>query len=131
MPAEARRTGDFASERSRPEAARPSPRAPAGWWRTYFDDAYYQLHDPLFQEEASRTEVAAMRELLGLPWRARVLDMPCGWGRHTHLLAKAGCHAFGADLSFPLLRRAAGRRGRRSAADLRYCRSRRPRSMPW
>jgi SAM-dependent methyltransferase len=82
------------------------PGEAAEWWRTYFDDAYFQLHDPLFREAASRAEVAAMRELLALPWGARVLDVPCGWGRHTRLLAEAGCRAFGADLSLPLLRRA-------------------------
>lgn len=84
-----------------------------GWWRTYFDDAFFQLHDALFAESASRAEVAAMRELLALPFGARVLDVPCGWGRHAELLAEAGCEAFGAYLSFPLLRRAA-----RAAAPL-------------
>lgn len=78
----------------------------APWWQTYFDDVFFDLHDSLFPPERSRTEVAGMRELLGLPVGARVLDAPCGWGRHTELLAEAGCDAFGADLSFDLLRRA-------------------------
>jgi SAM-dependent methyltransferase len=77
-----------------------------GWWRTYFDERYFEMHDPLFSEERSRGEVAGMRELLALPVGARVLDAPCGWGRHTQLLAEAGCDAFGADLSYDLLRRA-------------------------
>ena len=76
------------------------------WWRQHFDDAYFRLHDPLFPEEESRREVAAMLELLGLPQGARVLDVPCGWGRHTTLLAEAGLDAFGADLSPDLLLRA-------------------------
>jgi ubiquinone/menaquinone biosynthesis C-methylase UbiE len=76
------------------------------WWRHYFDDAYFQLHDPLFSEAESRAEVAAMRELLALPHGARVLDVPCGWGRHTRLLAEAGHLAFGADLSPELIARA-------------------------
>jgi SAM-dependent methyltransferase len=83
---------------------RPS-RSP--WWRSgYFDDAYFALHEPLFPEIESRREVAAMLELLGLPVGSRVLDVPCGWGRHTSLLAEAGLHAVGADLSLPLLRHA-------------------------
>lgn len=77
-----------------------------GWWRGHFDDVYFRLHDPLFPEAESRREVAAMLELLGLPDGARVLDVPCGWGRHTTLLAEAGLDAFGADLSPDLLRRA-------------------------
>ncbi|MEX0907573.1 MAG: class I SAM-dependent methyltransferase [Gemmatimonadota bacterium] len=89
----------------------------APWWRTYFDAAYFAMHDPLFDEARSRREVAGMRELLGLHEGARVLDAPCGWGRHTCLLADAGCHAVGADLSLDLLRHAP--RGSCAAADIR------------
>lgn len=101
--------------------------APSGppWWRGYFDDAYFRLHDPLFPEETSRVEVAAIREMLGLPDGARILDAPSGWGRHTLLLEEAGHHAVGADLSPALLARgkaAAAERGgryRAAAADIR------------
>jgi len=81
------------------------------WWRTYFDDRYFEMHDPLFTEERSRREVAGMRELLALPVGARVLDAPCGWGRHSVLLAESGCEVVGADLSYDLLRRAADFKG--------------------
>lgn len=76
------------------------------WWRSYFDAEYFTLHDPLFTEERSRSEVAGMRELLGLPFGARVLDAPCGWGRHSALLAESGCAVIGADLSPDLLHHA-------------------------
>jgi SAM-dependent methyltransferase len=93
-----------------------------GWWRTYFDDAFYDLHEPLFREAASRREVAAMRELLALPESARILDVPCGWGRHTSLFAEAGHDAHGSDLSTVLLARAdrtASRGPCYTAADVR------------
>ena len=51
-----------------------------------------------------------MVELLGVPLGARVLDAPCGWGRHTAPLAEAGFRSVGADLSLSLLRRAADAR---------------------
>jgi SAM-dependent methyltransferase len=86
------------------------------WWRTYFDDRYFEMHGPLFSEARSRTEVMGMRELLALPHGARVLDAPCGWGRHTTLLAEAGLDVFGADLSYELLRHAP-RADRHDAAD--------------
>jgi ubiquinone/menaquinone biosynthesis C-methylase UbiE len=76
------------------------------WWRNYFGDDFFHLHRDLFPEADSRREVAAMLELLGLPDGARVLDVPCGWGRHTHLLAEAGFDTIGADISEPLLRHA-------------------------
>jgi SAM-dependent methyltransferase len=81
------------------------------WWRRHFDDVWYRLHRGLFPEQRSRQEVAAMVELLGLPLGARVLDGPCGWGRHTAPLAEAGFLCVGADLSLPLLRRAVDVRG--------------------
>lgn len=91
------------------------------WWRHYFDDAYFELHDPLFHASRSRAEVGAIREMLALPVAARVLDAPCGWGRHTSLLAEASCDVFGADLSFELLRHAPLESGARyTAADIRH-----------
>ena len=95
------------------------------WWRTYFDDVFYELHEDLFPEEESRREVSAMLELLGLPVGSRILDVPCGWGRHTMLFPATGHEAFGADLSYDLLRRAAtasreeGRPVRYAASDVR------------
>lgn len=103
-----------------PESDRDPP-----WWRTHFDETWFRLHKPLFPPELSRSEVAGMIELLGLPVGSSVLDVPCGWGRHTELLREAGFEAFGADLSSTLLRHARRhRRGRYAsfpyaAAELR------------
>ena len=97
----------------------------AEWWRDYFDESFFQLHEPLFNEADSRREAAAILDLLALPTSARVLDVPCGWGRHTTLLADAVDAAFGADISLPLLERAAAASRsadqpvRYAAADLR------------
>ncbi|MGH7466392.1 MAG: class I SAM-dependent methyltransferase [Longimicrobiales bacterium] len=79
------------------------------WWQSYFGEDFFQLHHDLFPEEQSRGEVSAIIELLGLPVGSRILDVPCGWGRHSHLLAEAGYDVVGADLSLPLLRHARAR----------------------
>jgi ubiquinone/menaquinone biosynthesis C-methylase UbiE len=94
-----------------------SRRAPP-WWRHHFDDAYYRLHAPLFSAQQSRTETAGIIALMGLPLGARLLDVPCGWGRHAALLAEAGLTVTGADLSFDMLARAP-RSLPRVAADIR------------
>ena len=65
-----------------------------------------------------RRDVARVIDVLGLPAGARVLDVPCGQGRHAHLLAEAGFDVDGLDYS-----RDAARPGPRSAAPapaLRY-----------
>ena len=88
------------------------------WWRDYFGADFFQLHVDLFPEELSRREVAGMLELLRVPSDARILDVPCGWGRHTALFAEQGYDVVGADLSYELLRR--GDRGAwYVAADVR------------
>lgn len=76
------------------------------WWRDYFGADFFALHIDLFPEELSRREVGGMLELLELPVGARILDVPCGWGRHTALFAEHGFDVVGADLSYDLLQRA-------------------------
>ncbi|MEJ2217246.1 MAG: class I SAM-dependent methyltransferase [Gemmatimonadota bacterium] len=95
------------------------------WWRHHFDTTYLRLHGHRFGEAGNRREVAAMLDMLGLPLGARVLDLPCGWGRHTNLLAEAGQDVFGTDLSHVFLAQAAdqgharGLTPRFAAADMR------------
>ena len=91
---------------------------PSSWWREYFGEDFFHLHVDLFPEELSRREVAGMIELMQLEVSARILDVPCGWGRHSVLLAEQGYDVVGADLSYELLRR--GETGPRYvAADVR------------
>jgi SAM-dependent methyltransferase len=58
--------------------------------------------------------------VLALPVGARVLDCPCGQGRHAHLLAETGYDVTGVDYSRALLA-AAKRRG--TGPTLRYARA--------
>jgi SAM-dependent methyltransferase len=91
--------------------------APADWWSTYFDGQYLREYEPLFTLAGDRREVARLIEILGLHARARVLDVPCGQGRHSHLLAESGFRVDGLDLSSELLARA---RARGVGPALRY-----------
>jgi SAM-dependent methyltransferase len=54
-----------------------------------------------------------------LPASSRILDVPCGQGRHAHLLAEAGFDVDGLDLSRDLLAKA---RARGTGKTLRYTR---------
>jgi len=58
-------------------------------------------------------------DILGLPVGARVLDVPCGQGRHTYLLAEAAYDVDGYDYSRKLLDVA---RKRGTSPTLRYTR---------
>ncbi len=87
------------------------------WWRDYFDAQYLLEYEPIFTPEQARRDVTRVVELLGLPVGARVLDVPCGQGRHAHLLAEAGFRVDGLDYSRELL---AAARARGTGPNLRY-----------
>src|SRR6185436_14188637 len=88
-------------------------------WKGYFDSQYLREYEPLFNPIRDRREVARMIDVLQLPVGARVLDCPCGQGRHAHLLAEAGYDVDGLDYSRELLGHAK-RRG--TGPNLRYTR---------
>ncbi|MBX6331037.1 MAG: methyltransferase domain-containing protein [Gemmatimonadaceae bacterium] len=90
------------------------------WWESYFDAQYLLEYDPLFSPERDRQEVSRLLDVLALPVGARVLDVPCGQGRHAHLLAEAGYDVTGVDYSRYLLARA---RARGTGRTLRYHRA--------
>jgi ubiquinone/menaquinone biosynthesis C-methylase UbiE len=87
------------------------------WWQTYFDEQYLLEYEAIFSPERDRRDVARMVTILGLPSGTRILDVPCGQGRHAHLLAEAGFDVTGLDYSAKLLERAKARGVGRS---LRY-----------
>jgi len=64
-----------------------------------------------------RRQVARLIDVLELPAGSRILDCPCGQGRHAHLLAEAGFDVDGLDYSEALLDVA---RARGTARTLRY-----------
>src|SRR5215217_4886958 len=95
---------------------KPKSAAP-DWWATYFDAQYLLEYEPIFHLEKDRHEVARLLELLELPAGSRVLDVPCGQGRHAHLLAETGFDVDGLDYSEHLLKLA---RKRGTGDGLRY-----------
>lgn len=105
-----------------PKRPKPKPNAAAAksatdWWTWYFDEHYLLEYQPIFDLVSDRKEVARLMEILGLPSGARVLDCPCGQGRHAHLLAEAGMDVDGLDYSAELLERA---KKRGTGRTLRY-----------
>jgi SAM-dependent methyltransferase len=81
----------------------PKRSTSADWWATYFDASYLLEYQPLFDLVQDRHQVARLMEILALPSGARILDVPCGQGRHAHLLAEAGYEVDGLDYSKPLI----------------------------
>jgi SAM-dependent methyltransferase len=87
------------------------------WWRSYFDQGYVNEYEPLFDLVSDRQQVARLMELLQLESGARIADIPCGQGRHAHLLAEAGFDVDALDLSKHLIALA---KKRGTSRTLRY-----------
>jgi SAM-dependent methyltransferase len=73
--------------------------APSDWWRTFFSGMVVESWLKATTAEQTRQEANFIRESLRVPPPARLLDVPCGGGRHCHALAEDGYEMTGVDLS--------------------------------
>jgi SAM-dependent methyltransferase len=75
------------------------------WWQDFFNQDYIDIYGP---EDAGKTEaeVGCLVRLIDLEEGSSILDLCCGYGRHSTELAKKGFRVTGLDFSMPLLTRA-------------------------
>jgi ubiquinone/menaquinone biosynthesis C-methylase UbiE len=80
-------------------------------WDAFFSDFYLRAYADETRDAEAETQALAAARLAGCEPGADVLDVPCGFGRHTIALARAGYRAVGVDRSAPLLEEARKRAG--------------------
>jgi len=68
------------------------------WWQTWFGPGYLALYDA-YLAERTPVEVDQLEALLRIRPPRRVVDLPCGQGRHSIELARRGYDVTGVDLS--------------------------------
>ncbi|HAH05572.1 MAG TPA: hypothetical protein DCM05_03450 [Elusimicrobia bacterium] len=88
----------------------------ADWWRSFFTPKNFPIGE-LTGAEATRREARELLRVLRLPRGAKVLDLCCGMGRHSRLLARAGLQVTGFDQSRSYLAAA-----RKSCPGVRFVR---------
>jgi SAM-dependent methyltransferase len=80
-------------------------------WDAFFSDFYLRAYaDDARSDEASAQALAAAR-LAATPDGGELLDVPCGFGRHSIPLARAGYRVTGVDRSPALIEEARRRAG--------------------
>lgn len=75
----------------------------ADWWRTFFSGPAVDSWLKAPTREQDEQEAAFIVEELGITPPARILDVPCGGGRHSLALASRGHEMTGVDLSSEFL----------------------------
>lgn len=89
------------------------------WTKSFFRKEIFTPGSPE-AEGAAAEETAFLWKVLGLKKGSRVLDMPCGTGRHALRLARRGASVLGVDITEEYLREA--RRAAKGRPNLRYVR---------
>jgi len=78
------------------------------WFESWFDSPYYEeVYDHRNLSEAKEF-IGRLTQWLQLPFTAQILDLGCGWGRHTRSFAELGYRTTGLDLSPRLIAKARG-----------------------
>lgn len=76
------------------------------WFESWFDSPYYEeIYDHRTLSEAQGF-IERLTQHLALPPTAQILDLGCGWGRHTRSFAALGYTTTGLDLSPRLIAKA-------------------------
>jgi ubiquinone/menaquinone biosynthesis C-methylase UbiE len=91
------------------EAREPSP---PETWDAFFNDFYLRVAaGDASQEDVAEAQALGAARLAGCPDGGDLLDVPCGFGRHSVALARAGYRVVGVDRSQALLAEARRRAG--------------------
>jgi SAM-dependent methyltransferase len=76
------------------------------WYESFFQGIVLDMWSQAVPEEHTRAEAAFLESKLGATRGARVLDVPCGSGRHALEMASRGYAVTGVDLSEEQIERA-------------------------
>ena len=88
----------------------PAPSSPEAW-DAFFGEFYLRSYAEHERQDVADQQALAAARLAKCPQGGDLLDVPCGFGRHTVPLALAGFHATGVDRSEVLLEEARRRAG--------------------
>lgn len=74
------------------------------WWKELFDEEYLRIYSGHDKEKAT-PEVENIESILELRKGTKILDLCCGYRRHSILLAEKGYEVTGLDFSKKFIKR--------------------------
>ena len=100
-----------------------------GWWETFFHDPWRDVFLPKEALLKTREEVDFIQKILELKSREKILDIPCGEGRHSVELAKRKFKITGVDFNRKFLDDAQRKSEAKGLKIIWDCRD--MRDLPW
>jgi ubiquinone/menaquinone biosynthesis C-methylase UbiE len=77
--------------------------SPTESWDAFFSEFYLRAYAHDEDDSGAQSQALAAARLAAVPEGGDVLDAPCGFGRHSIPLARAGYRVTGADRAQPLI----------------------------
>lgn len=74
------------------------------WWKNIFDERYLKTFGDILTPEVTGRQVSFLVKYLDLNKKDKVLDLACGFGRHSLEIARRGISVVGVDYSEYMLR---------------------------
>jgi SAM-dependent methyltransferase len=103
--------------------------APIDWWRTFFTGLAVDVWLQAMPEDTTRSEADFVQKVLAVRPPAKLLDVPCGGGRHCLALAARGYAMTGVDIS-PIFLDAARKQANEKRLSVRW-EEREMSDLPW
>ncbi len=75
-------------------------------WRSLYDKNWLKIYSSFFTEEETEKEIDLFLKTTSVKKSHKILDLCCGYGRHSIALAKRGYKVVGFDYSLPFLKKA-------------------------
>ena len=72
---------------------------PDNWYETFFQGINCEMWEKAVTPEWTNAEVAFILDVMNLPAGSKILDVPCGTGRHSVVLARQGFQVTSVDIS--------------------------------
>lgn len=79
---------------------------PNDWANSFFDEGYEETFRRLGKYDSTEADINNLLNLVPIPKGGRILDVPCGWGRHAGELHRLGFTVVGVDASSAQIQRA-------------------------
>ncbi len=74
------------------------------WWQDFFSGIFVDFWLIVVTEEQTKSEVDFIQKMVGVSAPAKLLDVPCGGGRHSLALAAVGFQMTAVDISSDFLK---------------------------